>query len=166
MWAPFCRGRRGVVGPGAAGVGAVPLGGDRVVAEGLSDDRGGCLQDELAQGGGAGGLDRDSEGADLLAQAAGVQGLAGATAGEQPAAVRVRRGGHVVPVGRGGQQESGEGLGHRDGRVAEPEEDLVAVAGDVASYNTSPASCLTADGPGNSSGTASINTSFTGCPSQ
>jgi len=62
----------GVVGPGASGVCAVPLGGDRVVAEGLGDDGGGCLQDELAQRGGAGGLEGDAEGADLLAQAAGV----------------------------------------------------------------------------------------------
>jgi hypothetical protein len=55
-----------------------------------------------------------------------VHRLASAAAGEQPAAVRVRGGGHVVPLGRRGQQKRGERFGHRDGRVAEPQQDLVA----------------------------------------
>ncbi|CAO5150871.1 hypothetical protein FAIPA1_130148 [Frankia sp. AiPs1] len=121
----------GVVGPGAAGLGAAPLGGDRVLAEGLGGDRGRRLQDELAKRGGAGGLVRDPERSDLVEQAAGVQRLAGPAAGEQPWAVWVRGGGHVVPLVRRGQEESGERLGHWDGRVSESQEDLVAVAGDV-----------------------------------
>jgi len=65
------------VGPGSAGVGAVSLGGDRVVAECLGDDWGGGLQDELAKRGGAGGLVGDPE------RACGRAGCRGASAGRR-----------------------------------------------------------------------------------
>jgi hypothetical protein len=45
----------GVAGPASAGLGGVAVGGVVVVAEGLGDDEGGGLEDELAQGGGEGG---------------------------------------------------------------------------------------------------------------
>lgn len=77
---------------GWPGIGARFRGGDDVagggsgaVAEATRDDRGGGLQDEVAErrGGGLGG--RDAGRADLGERARG-EGLAGAPAGEQPQA--------------------------------------------------------------------------------
>lgn len=41
----------GVVAPGSCGAGVLTLGGGVVEAEGLGDDRGGGLEDEVAEGG-------------------------------------------------------------------------------------------------------------------
>ncbi len=51
----------GVAGPGLAGLGCVAVRGQMAVTEGLGDDGGRGLEDELAQGGGSGGRRGDAE---------------------------------------------------------------------------------------------------------
>ncbi|MFD0228105.1 hypothetical protein ACWGPD_09915 [Streptomyces hirsutus] len=102
-----------------------------MVAERLSDDRGGGLKDELADGGGPALLGRDAEFTECVAQGGGVHGLARAAAGEEPRRVL------VDGRGAGGQgleiveQEVGHGLRYWGGRFAEPECDVLALAKDV-----------------------------------
>src|SRR5439155_26809501 len=76
----------GVVGPGAGGVGPLPLGGGVVEAEGFGDDRGGGLEDELAQGGDQGGAHGEAEVAEQGEDGGVGGGLAGVAAGEQSGA--------------------------------------------------------------------------------
>src|SRR5260370_31061089 len=76
----------GVAGPGLPGLGGVAVHGQMAVSEGPGDDGGGGLEDEIAQGGGAGGGRGDAELAQRGPQRVGVQGLSGPAAGEQPAA--------------------------------------------------------------------------------
>lgn len=53
----------GVAVPGCACVGVLTFGGCVVEAEGSGDDGGGCLEDELAEGGDPRGADREPEAA-------------------------------------------------------------------------------------------------------
>ncbi len=53
----------------------------------------------------------------------GVLGLAAAAAGEQPAGAGVGGGGEVEPLAGVAEQQAGEGLGDRCGRLAEPDRD-------------------------------------------
>ena len=133
-----CRGRLllcvvagGVAGPCLAGLGCVAVRGQMAVAEGLGDDGDRGLADEVAQGGGAGGRRGDAELAQRGPQRVGVEGLPGPAAGEQPAAGGVGRGAGVLPARGQLEEQAGEGLGDRDGRVAEPQEQLPVLIGDV-----------------------------------
>jgi DNA-binding CsgD family transcriptional regulator/pimeloyl-ACP methyl ester carboxylesterase len=101
--------------------------GDVVVAEGLGEDRGGHVQDVLADGAGPAGGGGDAEVADERGEGVGVHGLPGAAAGKQPAGVVVGGGVHVVAVVHPGEQEVGDWSGQRGWRVPEPQQDLVAV---------------------------------------
>jgi hypothetical protein len=77
---------------------ALAGGGGVVEAEGVGDDGGGDLEDELAQRGDAGGAQRQAVVAELGGHAL-VGGLAGVAAGEQPVAAVV--GGDLVVAGGG-----------------------------------------------------------------
>src|SRR5216684_6538027 len=111
------RGHLGRSGPSVLRPG--PRAGGRcwVVAEGLGDDGGGGLEDELAQGGGERGAGGDAELAGQRGHGGGVERLAGAAAGEQPPAGGVGGGVHVLPAGGQLEQQGGEWLGDGDGRV-------------------------------------------------
>ena len=98
-----------------------------VVAEGLGDDRGGHVQDVLADGAGPAGGCGDAEVADERGEGIGVHGLPGAAAGKQPAGVVVGGGAHVVAVVNPGEQDVGDWGGQRGWRVSEPQQDLIAV---------------------------------------
>lgn len=58
-------------------------------------------------------------------------GLAGAMAGEQPPGVGVGGGREVEPLAGVAEQQGGEGLVDRRGRVAEPDRDLALVVEDI-----------------------------------
>src|SRR5260370_32102276 len=103
----------GVAGPASPGVGGVAVGGVVVVAEGLGDDGGGGLEDELAQGGGERGAGGDAELAEQRGHGRGVERLAVAAAGEQPPGGGVGGGVHVLPAGGQLEQQGGEWLGDR-----------------------------------------------------
>jgi len=94
-------------------------------------DWGWSLEDELANGGSATVLYGDAVCSESRRETAPVHGLSGSTARNQPARVAVGRRGHVRPVGDEVEQEVGKRSGHRNGRVTEPEEDLVVDAVDV-----------------------------------
>jgi len=122
----------GVPAPGGSCVDVLAAGGGVVESEGVGDDGGGDLEDELAQGGDAGGAQGQAEGAELVGHGVVGGGLAGLAAGEQPSAGGV--GGDVVVAG-GGElvQQRVEGGGDGAWRVAEPEPGLaVLVAGEIA----------------------------------
>src|SRR6266851_913835 len=89
----------GVAGPASPGLGGVAVGGVVVVAEGLGDDGGGCLEDELAQRRGERGAGGNAELAEQRGHGRGVERLPGAAAGEQPPAAGVGGGVHVLPAG-------------------------------------------------------------------
>src|SRR5437764_4258095 len=126
-WPLPCVAAGGVVGPGAGGVGPVPLGGGVVEAEGFGDDRGGGLEDELAQGGDPGGAHGEAEVAEQGEDGGVGGGLAGVAAGEQPGAAV---GWPAVDLL---VEQGGEGLGDGCGRVAEADPGVpVLVVGDVA----------------------------------
>jgi len=117
----------GVTVPGCACAGVLAFGGRVVEAEGLGDDGGGCLEDELAEGGDPCGTHRESEVAQL-GEDGGVGGwLAWVAAGDQPVA------GGGGAVGDELEEQAGEGFGDGGGRVAEMDVHLAVVAaGDVA----------------------------------
>ena len=73
----------GVAGPGLPGLGGVAVDCQVAVSEGLGDDGGGGLLDEVAQGGGAGCACGDAELAQRRPQCVGVEGLPGPAAGER-----------------------------------------------------------------------------------
>ncbi|MET7622514.1 transposase [Streptomyces sp. NPDC005408] len=98
----------GVAAPRPAGLVEESGGGLVVVAEGVCDDGGRHLQDLLADRCGAGGGRGDAEVVELAGETVGVQRLARATAGEEPAGVSVGRGVHFVAAVDPGQEEFGE----------------------------------------------------------
>jgi hypothetical protein len=108
----------------------MPVGGVVVVAEGLGDDGGGGLEGELAQGGGERGAGGDAELGEQRGHGRGVERLAGAAAGEQPAAGGVGGGVHVLPAGGQLEQQAGEWPGDGGWRVAEPQQDRAVAAVD------------------------------------
>src|SRR5262245_38138608 len=75
-----------VPAPGCACVYVLACGGGVVESEGVGDDGGGDLEDELAQGGDAAGAHGQAEVAELGEHGAVVGRLAGVAAGEQPGA--------------------------------------------------------------------------------
>ena len=120
-----------VPAPGSTGVDVLAGGGGVVEAEGVGDDGGGDLEDELAQSGDARGAQRQAVVAELGGHRVVGGGLPGVAAGEQPVAAVV--GGHVVVAG-GGElvQQRAKRHGDRAGRVAESQPGLaVIVAGQV-----------------------------------
>jgi hypothetical protein len=88
---------RDVLAPGAACFNVLACCGGVVESEYVGDDGGGGLEDELAQGGGAGGAHGQAVVAELLGDAPVGGGLSGLAAGEQPGAGVV--GGDVVAAG-------------------------------------------------------------------
>ena len=122
----------GVLAPGCACVDVLTCGGGVVEAEGAGDDGGGDGEDELAQGGDAGGAQRQAEGAELVGHGVVVGGLAGVAAGKQPPA-GVVGGDVVVAAGSELVQQCVEGCRDGAGRVAEAQPGLAIVAmGEVA----------------------------------
>ena len=107
----------GVPAPGGAGVDVLAGGGGVVEAEGVGDDGGGDLQDELAQRRDAGGAQGQAVVAELGGDGAVGGGLAGMAAGEQPAAGVV--GGDVV-VAAGGELVQQRAERRRDGLGGSP----------------------------------------------
>jgi hypothetical protein len=113
----------GVAVPGGAGVGVLAFGGGVVEAEGLGDDGGGCLRDELAEGGDPCGAHGESEVSEL-GEDGGVGGwLAWVAAGEQPVA------GGGGAVGDELEEQAGEGFGDRRSRVTEVDVSCSAFSG-------------------------------------
>jgi hypothetical protein len=104
-------------------------GGGVVEAEGVGDDGGGDLQDELAQGGDPSIAHRQAKVTELDEHAPVAGGLAGVAAGEQPAAGVV--GGDVV-VAAGGELVQQRIERRRDGagRIAQPQPGLAVVVAD------------------------------------
>jgi hypothetical protein len=86
-------------------------GGGVVESEGVGDDGGGDLEDELGQGGDAGGAQGQAEGAELVGHRVAGGGLAGLAAGEQPSAGVV--GGDVVVALKGESREAPAGTSAR-----------------------------------------------------
>jgi hypothetical protein len=79
-----------------------------VEAEGVRDDGGWGLEDELPERGNAASGAGKARAGDEFAEGGGVQWLVGAAAGEQPSGVRVGRGAHVRALIAQAQDEDGE----------------------------------------------------------
>lgn len=105
----------GVPTPRAARAGDLPGGGGGVEAEGVGDDWGGGLQDELAQRGDAGLLDRESERAQPGVQGGVGDGLSGEPSGEQQGR---RRAGRVTRCRSSAANGSGTGAGGSPRRMS------------------------------------------------
>ncbi|GAA2126964.1 hypothetical protein GCM10009727_16420 [Actinomadura napierensis] len=69
--------------------------------------------------------------AELFAQGAGVEGLAGAAAGEQPLGVEVGRGVHVRALGGLFMEQGGDRFGDRAGRFSEPDENFAVLVEEI-----------------------------------
>ena len=123
---------RSVVLPGVSGFGSDLLGTFGAVAEQGCDDGRGCLEDEFAQCPGTAGGIRDAEVLEAEPDTGGLDRMPGEPAGEQPGAVRVRRGWH--PAGSGDQMVADHGIeGDRDGHwcTGEGDGEVLVGVGDV-----------------------------------
>lgn len=129
-------GSAGVVAGGVGLPRAACLGGDAFCAVGCvvehcCDDGCWCLEQQFADGAGSGVEVGDAEVVQAEPDAGGVDGLSGAAAGEEELAVGVGGGGEVGAAGQVVGDVGGEGLRDGDWWVAEPDQELVAVVGDV-----------------------------------